>query len=107
MNAMRDFFQSLPPWVFIAIIAHVGVLGGVHQKTVTYDVSGAADPAEAALAKVPSGSTVAIGPIIAEEMNPEQEKVVLATVTYEYPVQVAKLDIGALFIIAILSLAVY
>ena len=137
---MRVFFQSLPPWVFIAIIAHVVVLGtvaylillerkvaawvqdrlgpnrvgpkgllqpiadglkfifkedfrpagvdrilfsltpamiiitaiisiavvplgGVHQKTVTYDVSGAADPAEAALAKVPSGSTVAIGPI--------------------------------------------
>jgi len=181
---MREFFQSLPPWVFIAVIAHAVVLGtvaylillerkvaawvqdrlgpnrvgpkgllqpiadglkfifkedyrpagvdrvlftlapaiiivvaiisiavvplgGVHQKTATYDVSGAADPAAAALARVPNGSTVAVGPIIAEEMNPEQERRVLATVTYEYPVQVAKLDIGVLFIIAVLSLAVY
>jgi NADH-quinone oxidoreductase subunit H len=181
---MREFFQSLPPWVFIAIIAHAVVLltvaylillerkvaawvqdrlgpnrvgpkgllqpiadglkfifkedfrpagvdrilfslapamiiivaiisiavvplGGVHQKTATYDVSDAADPAAAALARVPSGSTVVTGPILAEQMNPDQDKRVLATVTYEYPVQVAKLDIGALFIIAILSLAVY
>src|SRR5688572_25101903 len=28
---MREFFQSLPPWLFIAIIVHVVVLG-----TVTY-----------------------------------------------------------------------
>jgi len=181
---MREFFQSLPPWVFIAVIAHAVVLGtvaylillerkvaawvqdrlgpnrvgpkgllqpiadglkfifkedyrpagvdrvlftlapaiiivvaiisiavvplgGVHRKTVTYDVSEAADPVKAALERVPNGSTVAVGPIIAEEMNPDQERRVLATVTYEYPVQVAKLDIGVLFIIAVLSLAVY
>jgi NADH-quinone oxidoreductase subunit H len=181
---MRDFLHSLPPWVFIAIIAHAVVLGtvaylillerkvaawvqdrlgpnrvgpkgllqpiadglkfifkedyrpagvdrilftlapamiiivaiisiavvpiaGVHQKTATYDVSEAADPGAAALAKVPTGSTVVTGPILAEQMDPDQERTVLATVTYEYPVQVAKLDIGALFIIAILSLAVY
>src|SRR5258706_944988 len=181
---MREFFQSLPPWVFIAIIAHAVVLGtvaymillerkvaawvqdrlgpnrvgpkgllqpiadglkfvfkedfrpagvdrvlfslapamiiivaivsiavvplgGLHEKTVTYDVSGAADPAEAALAKVPLGATATVGPVIAEEMNAEGDKTVLATLKYEYPVQVAKLDIGALFIIAILSLAVY
>src|SRR5207237_1601843 len=46
-------------------------------------------------------------PILAEQINPDQEQRTLATITYEYPVQVAKLDIGALFIIAILSLAVY
>src|SRR6266550_1114739 len=105
----RILFSLAPAMIIIVAIISIAVvpLGGVHQKTVTYDVSGASDPAEAALAKVPSGSTVAIGPIIAEEMNPEQEKIVLATVTYDYPVQVAKLDIGALFIIAILSLAVY
>src|SRR3954466_9896158 len=28
-EAMRDFLHSLPPWVFIAIIAHAVVLGTV------------------------------------------------------------------------------
>src|SRR5882672_12421456 len=181
---MRDFFESLPPWVFIAIIAHgvvlgtvaylillerkvaawvqdrlgpnrvgpkgllqpiadglkfifkedyrpAGVdrvlftlapamiiivaiisiavvpLGGVHRKTVTYDVSGAADPIAAGREKVPSGAEVVSEPTIENRNNSEGDVTTLATVTYQYPVQVAKLDIGALFIIAVLSLAVY
>jgi NADH-quinone oxidoreductase subunit H len=179
---MRDFFESLPPWVFIAIIAHgvvlgtvaylillerkvaawvqdrlgpnrvgpkgllqpiadglkfifkedyrpAGVdrvlftlapaiiiivaiisiavvpLGGVHRKTVTYDVSGSADPAAAARAMVPNGSEIVSESV--SEHTADGEVTTDATVTYQYPVQVAKLDIGALYIIAILSLAVY
>ncbi|HEV8607621.1 MAG TPA: NADH-quinone oxidoreductase subunit NuoH [Tepidisphaeraceae bacterium] len=182
---MREFFQSLPPWVFIAIIAHAVVLGtvaylillerkvaawvqdrlgpnrvgpkgllqpiadglkfifkedfrpagvdrvlftlapamfiivviisiavvplgGVHEKTVVYDVSGANDPKKEALEKAPRGAEVVEGPRIEERANAEGESgAVLATVVYRYPVQIAKLDIGALFIIAVLSLAVY
>lgn len=181
---MRDFFQSLPPWVFIAIIAHAVVLGtvaylillerkvaawvqdrlgpnrvgpkgllqpiadglkfifkedyrpagvdrilfslapaiiiivaiisiavvplgGVHRKTVTYDVSGAADPAAAARALVPSGSDVVASPTIENKTDKNGDVTTYATLAYQYPVQVAKLDIGALYIIAVLSLAVY
>lgn len=105
----RILFSLAPAMIIIVAIVSIAVvpLGGVHQKTVTYDVSGAADPAAEAIAKVPKGSTLVTGPIITEQINPDQEQRVLATLTYEYPVQVAKLDIGALFIIAILSLAVY
>jgi NADH-quinone oxidoreductase subunit H len=180
---MRDFFQSLPPWVFIAIIAHgvvlgtvaylillerkvaawvqdrlgpnrvgpkgllqpiadglkfifkedyrpAGVdrvlftlapaiiiivaiisiavvpLGGVHRKTVTYDVSGAADPIAEAKGRVPLGTEVVMSSVSVQN-GTDGELSTIATVTYQYPVQVAKLDIGALYIIAILSLAVY
>ncbi len=105
----RILFSLAPAIIIIVAIISIAVvpLGGVHQKTATYDVSEAADPAAAALARVPVGSTVVGGPILVEQINPDQDQKVLATVTYEYPVQVAKLDIGALYIIAILSLAVY
>src|SRR5258706_5677841 len=92
----RMLFSLAPAMIIIVAIISIAVvpLGGVHQKTATYDVSDAADPAAAALARVPSGSTGVTGPILAEEMNPDQDKRGLATVTYDHPVQVAKLDIG-------------
>src|ERR1051325_2644364 len=105
----RILFSLAPAIIIIVAIISIAVvpLGGVHQKTVTYDVTEANDPSAAALALVPNGSTVVTGPVVAEQINPDQDRRVLATVTYEYPVQVAKLDIGALYIIAVLSLAVY
>src|SRR5262249_20346774 len=80
----------------------------VHRVTRTYDVSGAADPGKAAAAAVPLNATVVGEPGITTTSDPNTDATgTLATVTYEYPFQIAKLDIGALFIIAVLSLAVY
>src|ERR1051325_2550430 len=105
----RILFSLAPAIIIIVAIISIAVvpLGGVHRKTVTYDVSGAADPAAAARALVPLGSDVGSEPTIENQTTKDGDVTTYATLTYQYPVQVAKLDIGVLYIIAVLSLAVY
>src|SRR5215208_1479837 len=99
----RVLFTLAPAIIIVVAIISIAVvpLGGVHRKTVTYDVSGAADPAAAARAMVPLGTDVVAEPAIENRTNNDGDVTTLATVVYQYPVQVAKLDIGALYIIAI------
>jgi NADH-quinone oxidoreductase subunit H len=105
----RVLFTLAPAMFIIVVIISIAVvpLGGVHEKTVVYDVSGAADPFKEARARVPRGAEVVMSPSISAQNNGEGDITILASITYQYPVQIAKLDIGALFIIAVLSLSVY
>src|SRR3954466_1796376 len=105
----RILFSLAPAVIIIVVIISIAVvpLGGVHEKSRTYDVTSAAEPGKAAVEQLPSGVTVVGNPTIEERADAQGDTRTLATVTYRYPVQVAKLDIGALFIIAVLSLAVY
>ena len=100
---------TVAPAIFIAVvIISVAVVpwGGTHQRTLAYDVTGASDPVAAALERVPLGSEVILvsGPETREE---DGETRTFVAITQRYPLQIAKLDIGVLFVIAVLSLAVY
>jgi NADH-quinone oxidoreductase subunit H len=107
---------SVAPCVMIGVvIISIAVLpwGGEHQVARRIDVSGQADPQAAALLHKPSTATL-VGdvqledePAVVEggvETSPARK---FATLTYRYPFQIAKLNIGVLYILAVLSLAVY
>ncbi len=104
-NVDRILFTVAPMLMIAVMIVSIAVLpwGGVKQTTHTFNVTGSADPAAAAIAKLPVNATVVNAPKI--ETNEDGET--LATVTYTWPFQIADLDIGVLFILAVLSLAVY
>src|SRR5439155_6351553 len=78
------------------------------QTTRTFDMGNVADPVSAATAKVPNGGTV-IGTPTVQTITGEDSGDIhqLVTVTYRYPFQIADLNIGVLFILAALSIAVY
>ena len=100
---------TVAPAIFIAVvIISVAVVpwGGIHQKTSTYDVTGASDPVAAARERVPIGSTTIGNGTPATRVDDGETRTVV-DVTYRYPFQIARLDIGVLFVIAVLSLAVY
>jgi NADH-quinone oxidoreductase subunit H len=104
-NVDRILFTVAPMLMIAVMIVSIAVLpwGGVKMTTHTFNVSGSADPAAAAISKLPLNATVVNAPKI--ETNEDGET--LATVTYTWPFQIADLDIGVLFILAVLSLAVY
>jgi len=111
----KVLFTVAPGLMIFVVIISIAVLpwGGEHQVTRTVNVTGAADAQAAALHYVPSVGTVVGEPAIEQiparfEAGVEVESAkTLATVTYRYPFQIARLNIGVLFILAVLSLAVY
>src|SRR5215211_9479008 len=104
-NVDRVLFTVAPMLMIGVMIVSIAVLpfGGVKQTTRTFDVTGAADPAAAAITKLPFDSTVVTPPVIEHGEDGQT----FATITYRWPFQIADLNIGVLFILAILSLAVY
>jgi NADH-quinone oxidoreductase subunit H len=104
-NVDRILFTLAPMLMITVIIISIAVLpwGGVKQTTRAFNVTGSANPAAAAIEKLPIQSTVVTQPTIATD----EDGRTLATVTYRYPFMIADLDIGILFILAVLSLAVY
>jgi NADH-quinone oxidoreductase subunit H len=111
--------------------------GGDHQVSRTIDVTGQSDAMAAATSHIPSVGTLTgdkqtVRLPVREQGKPTgrfEEKTVpnpyieqvaagsengldwpaqtFATITYQYPFQIAKLNIGVLFILGVLSLAVY
>ncbi|MEA2711169.1 MAG: NADH-quinone oxidoreductase subunit [Phycisphaerales bacterium] len=104
-NVDKILFTLAPMLMIAVIIVSIAVLpfGGVKQTTRAFDVTGAADPVAAAVQKLPIQSSVVTPPAIQQSADGRT----LATVTYRYPFMIADLDIGILFILAVLSLAVY
>jgi NADH-quinone oxidoreductase subunit H len=114
-NVDPVLFSLAPMIMMIVIILSVAIVpwGGVHQRTKVIDVTGAADPVAAAMRHVPAqrvGEPVidvrriegqVIAPGVAEPARSE------AVVTYRYAFMIADLNIGVLFALATLSLAVY
>ncbi len=111
----KVLFSLAPCLMIIVIIISIAVLpwGGEHQVTRTIDVTGQTDARVAAISHVPSVGVLVGEPKI-EQIAPISEagEVIapartLATLTYRYPFQIAKLNIGVLYILGVLSLAIY
>ncbi len=104
-NVDKVLFTLAPGVMITVIIISIATLpwGGWVQASRTVHVFGAADPAnrgrEMVVNQIPGNSE-----IVKVEVTPDATS---ATVTYRYPFQIANLNIGVLFILASLSLAVY
>src|SRR5438309_504764 len=102
----RMLFTIAPGMMMIVIILSIAVLpwGGIHRVTRTLDVTGKGDPAAAALSYVPG---VAVPGSVQTPAVSQRGARTFATITYDYPFQASNLNIGVLFVLAVLSLAVY
>jgi NADH-quinone oxidoreductase subunit H len=98
-------YTVAPGIMMIVMVVSAAALpwGGVRQTTRSYDTYGRADPANYAKLQaardIPGNASIIGEPTVASSG--------IATVTYRYPFQAADLNIGVLFILATLSLAVY
>lgn len=123
----RFLFTLAPAIMIVVIIISIAVIpwGGVHQVTRAVEVTPAlsADEDPAVLARATQKGTAEYleakkqaekaVPLLASrygeagEPRMDGDGSVVVDLTYRYPFQIARLNIGALFVIAILSLAVY
>ena len=101
-NVDRILFTLAPMIMITVVIISIAVLpwGGVKQTTRTIAIPQESTPAAAAEDAVPLGGTL----ISVQQAAGDASS---AIVTYQYPFQIAELNIGVLFILAVLSLAVY
>lgn len=100
-NVDKVLFTLAPAMMIITIIISIAVIpwGGVKQTTRTFTPPEGENAQVAVENVVPYGATIVDGPKLVD--NGEYE------VTYRYAFAIADLDIGVLFILAVLSLAVY
>lgn len=94
-------FTIAPAIMMIVVLLAVAVIpwGGIYQTSTTIQVPAGGDPALIAQEAIPLGSSLAGQPQALGENR--------YTVAYRFPFQIASLNIGVLFVIAVLSLAVY
>jgi NADH-quinone oxidoreductase subunit H len=122
-------FTAAPLIMIIVIIISIAVIpwGGVKQTTTTLEVTSAVNPPDdaavtrseqvgsaeydqavkAAKDDLPSADRVVRIDHVAGTIDPDGTRHVNVTLTYNYDFQIATLNIGVLFILAVLSLAVY
>ncbi len=113
----KVLFTLAPAIMIIVIIISIAVLpwGGVKQTSIQVPVADAAHPVEVERAKawqVPLGAELVDesfepAPAAASGEDAVAQPRTMAVLTYRYPFQIANLNIGVLFILAILSLSVY
>ncbi|HSV16598.1 MAG TPA: complex I subunit 1 family protein [Tepidisphaeraceae bacterium] len=105
-NVDKILFTLAPGVMITVVIISIATLpwGGWHQTSRTVHVYGAANPTlraqEQAANEIPGNAEFVGEPLL---INGGAD----AIVTYKYPFQIANLNIGVLFILAALSLAVY
>jgi NADH-quinone oxidoreductase subunit H len=115
-NADKILFTVAPGFMILVVIISIAVLpwGGWHQRTKMIDVSGEIIRAEKLDAV--AQRNLAQGSVITDISLPHKAPAgafdddgqhMVIDVTYRYPFQIANLNIGVLFILAVLSLAVY
>ena len=99
-GADKVLFTLAPGIMITVIIISIAAIpwGGIKQTTMTIDVPANVAPQQAAQDETPYGATL----ISASPTGNGQEEI-----TYQYAFQIANLNIGVLYILAILSLAVY
>jgi NADH-quinone oxidoreductase subunit H len=98
-NVDKVLFTIAPMVMMLVVIVSIAVLpwGGIKQSTKTFALNG--QPAQVVAQRAaPIGAR-----IISVQAGPDDT----AAVTYRYAFQIADLNIGVLFILAVLSLAVY
>lgn len=105
----KYLFSLAPGLMMLVMIVTLAVLpwGGTYQSSAKIDVTGAKDPIATVRSELPAGASMVGRPRIDEVKQPDGKVHQIATVTYRFPFQIARLNIGVLFIIAVLSLAVY
>ena len=101
----KILFTVAPGIMILVVILSIAVLpwGGVLRTTRDVPVTNVANPEAKAMSEVPvMAHVVSVIPSLDQFRH-----VRWVTVTYEYPFQIAQLNIGVLFVLATLSLAVY
>ena len=108
-DADPRLFTLAPALMMFVMILSIAVLpwGGTKQTTRTLQVAGTIDnPTLVAQQNMPHGAALVGTPTVQTTGEDEAAKSTL-TYTYRYPFQIANLNIGVLYIVAILSIAVY
>src|SRR3954465_7808449 len=102
----RILFTLAPGIMITVVIISIAVLpwGGGKQSTKTIDVTGRADYTATIRATTPPGADFVD---VQSYSPPDQPTRSYADVTYRWPFQIANLNIGVLYVLAVLSLAVY
>src|SRR5271170_6312962 len=101
-GADKVLFTIAPGLMVLVIIISIAVLpwGGIKQSDRTITIpAGAASIHDAAVQQLAQGCTLVGEPIA---LGGDKYQII-----YQYPFQIASLNIGVLFILAVLSLAVY
>jgi NADH-quinone oxidoreductase subunit H len=101
----RVLFSLAPMIMITVVIISIAVIpwGGIKQGDIWLDVPHGQDPATYAKATLPSSYTI----VGVSEPGRMGENTVRYTFTYQYPFQIASLNIGVLYVLAVLSLAIY
>jgi NADH-quinone oxidoreductase subunit H len=103
----KILFTIAPAIMIATVIVSIAVIpwGGVKQTTrsIQFDVD-RLTVAQAAAERMPVGATLVSS---TEPVRQPGSFLATATITYEWPFQIADLNIGVIFILATLSLAVY
>src|SRR3954466_14808420 len=102
----RILFTLAPAIMITVVIISIAVLpwGGVKQTTKTIDVTGLPEYSAVIRANTPPGAEFVD---VRSYTPPDQPNRAYADVTYRWPFQIANLNIGVLYVLAVLSLAVY
>ena len=120
----KILFTLAPAIMIITVIISIAVIpwGGVKQTTKQYDITEAGNEEllNVVRTRIPYGVEIVKDrvndgafPIYSEVVHDtahgddHSQDRIIATVTYRYPFQIADLNIGVLFVLAVLSLAVY
>jgi NADH-quinone oxidoreductase subunit H len=102
----RILFTLAPAIMITVVIISIAVLpwGGVKQTTKTIDVTGQPEYSAVIRANTPPGAEF----VDVQSYSPQDQPTrTYAEVTYRWPFQIASLNIGVLYVLAVLSLAVY
>jgi NADH-quinone oxidoreductase subunit H len=101
----KILFSLAPILLMSVVIISMSVLplGGIRQETRWAVAATAQTARDSALNAVPNGASVVDIGVVKEHVSAQRT----AYVTYRYPFQIAQLNIGVLFILAVLSLGVY
>ena len=120
----KILFTLAPAIMIITVIISIAVIpwGGVKQTTKQYDITDAGNEELLIVARqrIPSGAWVSMDPtpdgkpplwsgVVHDTARGDDHSGdrIIMQVTYRYPFQIANLNIGVLFILAVLSLSVY
>jgi NADH-quinone oxidoreductase subunit H len=116
-NVDKVLFSLAPGIMILVVIVSIAVIpwGGIKQTTRELRVPASDDPVAAAEAHLPGWAAVVPGGVKERERIPQgldmhgnpTPAISVVNVTYRWNFQIASLNIGVLFILAILSLAVY
>jgi NADH-quinone oxidoreductase subunit H len=100
----RILFTIAPAIMMAVIVLAMAVIpwGGSYRGSASVDVTGAADVSARVAARLPVGVRLEGEPVV-RQVDGRQ----VASFVYQYPFQIARLNIGVLFLVAMLSLSVY